>query len=235
MASATSPIIYASTLNVYATTNTASLSADTIVATNIQTTSGSITGLSDLSVTGPLTVQGATLIDNQLSVSGLADFTGLVTGQTIECIELRTTNFTATGASAIQTTTVTTDQMITGDLLADTASIGEFTSIIVAPSANLTAANIATLNVSGTANISDIDIRTINVLSANVTGTLSVSGTTKFQSVNCTSINITGGIDINKTVFNVINVSEANIASGCLLYTSPSPRDRQKSRMPSSA
>ena len=24
-------------------------------------------------------------------------------------------------------------------------------------------------------------------------------------------------------------------ASGCLLYTSPSPRDRQKSRMPSSA
>ena len=26
-----------------------------------------------------------------------------------------------------------------------------------------------------------------------------------------------------------------NTASGCLLYTSPSPRDRQKSRMPSSA
>ena len=25
------------------------------------------------------------------------------------------------------------------------------------------------------------------------------------------------------------------IANGCLLYTSPSPRDRQKSRMPSSA
>ena len=27
----------------------------------------------------------------------------------------------------------------------------------------------------------------------------------------------------------------ARQASGCLLYTSPSPRDRQKSRMPSSA
>ena len=26
-----------------------------------------------------------------------------------------------------------------------------------------------------------------------------------------------------------------NVASSCLLYTSPSPRDRQKSRMPSSA
>ena len=29
--------------------------------------------------------------------------------------------------------------------------------------------------------------------------------------------------------------SAANKFSGCLLYTSPSPRDRQKSRMPSSA
>ena len=31
-----------------------------------------------------------------------------------------------------------------------------------------------------------------------------------------------------------INESDADII-GCLLYTSPSPRDRQKSRMPSSA
>ena len=28
---------------------------------------------------------------------------------------------------------------------------------------------------------------------------------------------------------------KSNIYKGCLLYTSPSPRDRQKSRMPSSA
>ena len=28
---------------------------------------------------------------------------------------------------------------------------------------------------------------------------------------------------------------EANLNGACLLYTSPSPRDRQKSRMPSSA
>ena len=28
---------------------------------------------------------------------------------------------------------------------------------------------------------------------------------------------------------------EYDISKGCLLYTSPSPRDRQKSRMPSSA
>ena len=30
-------------------------------------------------------------------------------------------------------------------------------------------------------------------------------------------------------------VGDVDIERGCLLYTSPSPRDRQKSRMPSSA
>ena len=38
---------------------------------------------------------------------------------------------------------------------------------------------------------------------------------------------------INKTVKNVIE--ELGQPDTCLLYTSPSPRDRQKSRMPSSA
>ena len=33
----------------------------------------------------------------------------------------------------------------------------------------------------------------------------------------------------------VITVGSGNIGTTCLLYTSPSPRDRQKSRMPSSA
>ena len=32
-----------------------------------------------------------------------------------------------------------------------------------------------------------------------------------------------------------VGVGETVVVSGCLLYTSPSPRDRQKSRMPSSA
>ena len=31
------------------------------------------------------------------------------------------------------------------------------------------------------------------------------------------------------------NVARVKQSKGCLLYTSPSPRDRQKSRMPSSA
>ena len=32
-----------------------------------------------------------------------------------------------------------------------------------------------------------------------------------------------------------IKISGSDVVDSCLLYTSPSPRDRQKSRMPSSA
>ena len=42
-------------------------------------------------------------------------------------------------------------------------------------------------------------------------------------------IGLAAGFDKNAEVFN------ATLSLGCLLYTSPSPRDRQKSRMPSSA
>ena len=43
--------------------------------------------------------------------------------------------------------------------------------------------------------------------------------------------------DTYKAVFEVVNFNEymTNQSEACLLYTSPSPRDRQKSRMPSSA
>ena len=45
---------------------------------------------------------------------------------------------------------------------------------------------------------------------------------------------VDSSIDI--TNINTITTSNLNISSNiCLLYTSPSPRDRQKSRMPSSA
>ena len=37
------------------------------------------------------------------------------------------------------------------------------------------------------------------------------------------------------TVFGSLQIGEESMNSICLLYTSPSPRDRQKSRMPSSA
>ena len=41
--------------------------------------------------------------------------------------------------------------------------------------------------------------------------------------------------DIKKIVKNKLKAGESERDINCLLYTSPSPRDRQKSRMPSSA
>ena len=38
-----------------------------------------------------------------------------------------------------------------------------------------------------------------------------------------------------KILYSDLNYAEVTDADTCLLYTSPSPRDRQKSRMPSSA
>ena len=47
-----------------------------------------------------------------------------------------------------------------------------------------------------------------------------------------------GGFEFYKDYLNMKEQIQEYVApdlSGCLLYTSPSPRDRQKSRMPSSA
>ena len=54
------------------------------------------------------------------------------------------------------------------------------------------------------------------------------------------SFDVVSRADINE-VRNAVNMAQKEIATrydfkkSCLLYTSPSPRDRQKSRMPSSA
>ena len=41
--------------------------------------------------------------------------------------------------------------------------------------------------------------------------------------------------ELKSTENKVISLNDIKGENGCLLYTSPSPRDRQKSRMPSSA
>ena len=65
------------------------------------------------------------------------------------------------------------------------------------------------------------------------TGTINLTGTeTGFETF------VTGIGDGNSCFYAIANdgTSEFEVGIGtCLLYTSPSPRDRQKSRMPSSA
>ena len=59
---------------------------------------------------------------------------------------------------------------------------------------------------------------------------------TEYRPVYTRDINVVRGID-NAIQFNVLNADQkaVSILNTCLLYTSPSPRDVEESRMPSSA
>ena len=71
-------------------------------------------------------------------------------------------------------------------------------------------------------------------------GTL-VFGTVDGSSITFTSPTVfnTANTGANSSVFdsnaNKVVIAYQDAGNSCLLYTSPSPRDRQKSRMPSSA
>ena len=56
----------------------------------------------------------------------------------------------------------------------------------------------------------------------------------KFRAYNSATIRIAELTGMAPTKIEAAEISQA-FSTGCLLYTSPSPRDRQKSRMPSSA
>ena len=73
----------------------------------------------------------------------------------------------------------------------------------------------------------------------NYFGNIAIKGMMRNSEVKVTDAN---GILIHnlvseggQAIWNGKNLENEFVPSGCLLYTSPSPRDRQKSRMPSSA
>ena len=53
----------------------------------------------------------------------------------------------------------------------------------------------------------------------------------------CDELAARHGVAVKDSLFDVLGAGNGTVAKAavCLLYTSPSPRDRQKSRMPSSA
>ena len=58
---------------------------------------------------------------------------------------------------------------------------------------------------------------------------------TEFQYINSLSSNAQTQLDAKQATIDSSNRLNANLIHDCLLYTSPSPRDRTRSRMPSSA
>ena len=98
----------------------------------------------------------------------------------------------------------------------------------------------ATFN-SGTATISLTD--NVGTAGTGALAGIDTTGQSVFNNINASGIvtslggfsgNITGTAGTFTTVSAAGTIS-ATMLYGCLLYTSPSPRDRQKSRMPSSA
>ena len=61
--------------------------------------------------------------------------------------------------------------------------------------------------------------------------------TAQFMGIKCIAVFVNADKDAPfvKMADEAIKLSSSYMDSSCLLYTSPSPRDRQKSRMPSSA
>ena len=104
--------------------------------------------------------------------------------------------------------------------------------------------NGLTGNVTGTATglggTPNITVGTVTGTDATFSGNLTVQGTTTTIDTAVTSVDSLA-VDGQVTALGVAGVGTASptnafgIDKSCLLYTSPSPRDRQKSRMPSSA
>ena len=93
--------------------------------------------------------------------------------------------------------------------------------------------------------IAAVSTTAISQLNSNVTVadsgtgtvTVTVDGNTE-MTITDVGVRIHGNLTVDgtETTINTATLSvEDNIIEVCLLYTSPSPRDRQKSRMPSSA
>ena len=83
----------------------------------------------------------------------------------------------------------------------------------------------------GTASAGDTSI----TLSGSGTGTLKAGDYIKFANHNKVYMVVEDQSDISTGTLTIEPPLRSAVSSTCLLYTSPSPRDRQKSRMPSSA
>ena len=110
--------------------------------------------------------------------------------------------------------------------------------------------NIATkaINSVATANQTDFTVTggyRINELAVYRNGVRLAQGR-DFTANDGTTVTLTNGATVNDVIefvvfdsFNVadaiVSVASSQTVSGCLLYTSPSPRDMRRSRMPSSA
>ena len=194
--------------------------------------------------------------EGPLFSSGKIDWRGF--GNKIETFTFNGSTMNASFSDSINAS-VTNDLQVDGqidtfDLVSDTGSITTFDS---------TTANVSTLNVSilnnAQGNFSIVNASDITYIGSGATaGTIdwkgfgnkvetylfngSVMNASKLDAINTSMTGVLDVDTINASTINGDNLSTASMLfnsdfqfSLCLLYTSPSPRDRTRSRMPSSA
>ena len=205
MASASSPLLFASTLNVYSTTNTGSLVTDSIITGDLVATSGDFSGVRNLTVSGPTNFSGPLNLQSTLDVTGQATFQGIIKGQSIDCIEFNTLSFNSKTSNISGATIVSSANVSTNNLHANTAYIKQFNLPIVGSLANIGTVNVTSLSTQQLT-LDNLTTSGLEVLNETVTGKLTVSGSTDFQSVNCTSINVLSGF-----TFNELSLQQSNI------------------------
>ena len=189
------------------------------------TTSGLYTGATDVFVTGGTYSNGTTTFTN--NTGGTFNVTGFYTGAT---------DVFVTGGTPNNNTRVYTFTNNTGG----TFSVNSLTDVTITGGSYSNGTAIFTNNTGGTFNVSGFfkpsdDIFTTGLTFNTNTYDLKITrndGTVLTQNlaILASDMTITGGTYNPNT-----GVATFTNNTGCLLYTSPSPRDRQKSRMPSSA
>ena len=175
-----------------------------------------------LDVTGDVGVTGSVTATVAMVSDTISERTGAA-GVTVDGVLLKDNGVTASGTSNLTTATIGTADInggaVDGTIVgANSSAAGTFTTMTTA-SAAITGGSISGTSI-------DLSGQTLTLTADSVSGNSVHGGTiSDFAST---------GIDDNADQ-TVLTLGADESASFCLLYTSPSPRDRSLSRMPSSA
>ena len=141
MASSTSPVLFASNINVFSTTNTSVLSADSVVANSVQFQSGNISGVTTATIQN-LNTTGPASLGSTLDVAGKVTCSGLLDAQSIQCVNFSTINFSATGQSSLTATDINATTSTISNLTSSNATLTVISNDVSIPKSTLGTANV---------------------------------------------------------------------------------------------
>ena len=208
----------------------------TVMNTNATTVNafGAATNMTLGATTGTTTIRNAnTVVTGDLAVNGgditTSSTTGTVFNTTATTVNIGGAATAVNIGSTTGTTTVKNDLSVTGNLsVFGTSTNIDTTDLVIEDNVITLNKNEAGAGVS--TGVSGIEIE--RGTQANVNWQFNETGFT-WETTNNANIYSSGTVIANSTLGT--NGNQITFNNDCLLYTSPSPRDRTRSRMPSSA